>query len=767
MKKQTATKTRLITNTRLIIGTAVLAGVSLSAFMMAALLTQTTCTGTRGDLSKDSLLGPDDIAVMKEIIAGTKPFDVCGDMNGDGVIGPGDIADLQNLISGQTTTPAIPATSPMTAPLKSYTSFQTFNKNYTSDTQIRLSTKSPIYSFVIDADVNLPNAWSLVRLTLTDTKGGEFLVYEGYPLISGLGKITVNKICDETCILNYITPQYLNIQIEDGSIYLKNAYAALQLNDLNDNARQLGIDVYAKEMKLVTDRLKINKINAAVQIKDIDMRWTAGETLVSNLFYAEKKQLFSDSQNLPNLQGFEYYKGGTFEVASPVMPEDIAEEKDARSEADIIRNQSKAPNAKLISSDNLTEDMLDTLSPNTYIIRPSEWDWRKQNGENLITPAQNQLGCGACVEFAVNGMVEAKINLWYNQHIDANISEQSIMCQLFPDSSILHDDACDGTKTYRALNKYIFSGGITSETCFPYQGKHYNCKEKICDSGKWGIAGYKAIGNDRKDLKNALLTAGPIAFGIRKMQHEVVLVGYKDVYWPNGYLRAVKWIIKSSWGTSWGVDGYADLYVSKSNRDQDYYVRKPYFKDNPNKYKINCVDNDKDNYCYWGISSPYKPASCPVNCLNTWDRNDCNPSVGPKAGTQDCERVFTCQPKPEPNTEWNTVASYTQKLDGSNWTPPDDPITEYKTDFTATPSYSSCQFKCVDGYYWDGTSCKPTNCNGSIPANATICPGDLDDVTVESHTYIKLVPTCTAKNKCEVVCNNGYIIKNGMCWYNY
>ncbi|HNT28549.1 MAG TPA: DUF1566 domain-containing protein, partial [bacterium] len=64
-------------------------------------------------------------------------------------------------------------------------------------------------------------------------------------------------------------------------------------------------------------------------------------------------------------------------------------------------------------------------------------------------------------------------------------------------------------------------------------------------------------------------------------------------------------------------------------------------------------------------------------------------------------RTFTCDAKPA-HTDWNTVSSYQQTwIDGNTWDPADDP----DTDYNPTGDTASCRYKCVAGYYWNGSYC--------------------------------------------------------------
>lgn len=157
----------------------------------------------------------------------------------------------------------------------------------------------------------------------------------------------------------------------------------------------------------------------------------------------------------------------------------------------------------------------------------------------------------------------------------------------------------------------------------------------------------------------------------------------------------------------------------------------------------------------------YKEAyKCPSGtCIN----GACKPVLGDA-------KVFTCAPKPEPNTVWNTVYQYDQKYEKINNTTnrwePQNSITTYNI----IPSVSSCRYKCAKNYSWDagnsqcipagGPVTPPFKCTGNTPSNATLCTGD--NIGLTANTPITLVPTCTS-TKCEYICNQGYKPLKGTC----
>ncbi len=145
---------------------------------------------------------------------------------------------------------------------------------------------------------------------------------------------------------------------------------------------------------------KIRRLNE--QIRKRGLKWIAGETAVSRLSFEEKKKLFGG--RVPNLQGFEYYAGGIFEI----LPSD--------------------PQSSLVQP-----------APSTLI---DHFDWRQRygaddpsspyydgdpSGSGWITSVKNQLSCGSCWAFAATGATEALANIYFNDHIDLDLSEQDAL----------------------------------------------------------------------------------------------------------------------------------------------------------------------------------------------------------------------------------------------------------------------------------------------------------------------------------------------------
>lgn len=197
---------------------------------------------------------------------------------------------------------------------------------------------------------------------------------------------------------------------------------------------------------------------------------------------------------------------------------------------------------------------------------PSSFDWRDNNG-NWVTPVKNQNPAGSCWAFSANGQLES----WYR--IVTN--DPDTMIDLSEQFLISCNDeafANDGYFTGYALDFILEVGGVPSERCFPYTADDSPCSN-VCDDWQsealtfpgWGyVTGSKPrIDNIKQAVYQHPLSVSMQVYsdfynyteGVYKRVsqkveggHAVVIVGWDDIE------RC--WIVKNSWGTNWGEDGF-------------------------------------------------------------------------------------------------------------------------------------------------------------------------------------------------------------------
>lgn len=378
-----------------------------------------------------------------------------------------------------------------------------------------LEIKDKIISASISGTTKISDYESYARIILIDQDNNEYLIYEiSYPFDFS-ESIDFTEECFETCYLEPITPK--NIRVESYK-------TDFNLDTLTYSRKGQKLDMQVLKQSKEDEKesrlnKKINLLNK--EIKDKGQKWVAGDTPIARLSYSEKKDLFDGE--LPNLYGFEYYIGGIFE-----FPESET--------LDIYQSTAQT-------------------QPDTSV--PSEWDWRDVHGENWLTSVKNQGAAGTCWAHAMVGALESQINLYYNQQIDPDLSEQMIVdcANLGPITSLsTYPISCKGeNRCYPGYNYCkIMYRGITDEACDPYAERGFTSNPSFCDYDHicsdwpdriWKLSDfhdYKFVSDygtpdcikqtmdlPETEFKRILVEKGPMDSGINSWNHAMVLVGYK------------------------------------------------------------------------------------------------------------------------------------------------------------------------------------------------------------------------------------------------
>ncbi|KAA8528693.1 hypothetical protein F0562_036048 [Nyssa sinensis] len=200
---------------------------------------------------------------------------------------------------------------------------------------------------------------------------------------------------------------------------------------------------------------------------------------------------------------------------------------------------------------------------------PSSVDWRKSGA---VTHVKDQGSCGACWSFSATGAMEG-INKIVTGSL-VSLSEQELV-----DCDRSYNSGCGGGLMDYTYQFVIENHGIDTEEDYPYIGGERSCNKQKMKRHVVTIDSYRDVpSNDEKQLLQAVATQ-PVSVGIcgserafqlyskgifsgpcsTSLDHAVLIVGFGS---ENG---VDYWIVKNSWGTNWGMDGYIHILRNSGN----------------------------------------------------------------------------------------------------------------------------------------------------------------------------------------------------------
>jgi C1A family cysteine protease len=202
---------------------------------------------------------------------------------------------------------------------------------------------------------------------------------------------------------------------------------------------------------------------------------------------------------------------------------------------------------------------------------PSTIDWRTKGA---VTSVKDQGQCGSCWSFSSTGAVEGAWAISKGQLTD--FSEQELVDCATGISYGSH--GCNGGQMEGAF-KFVIENGQCTLSSYPYTAKDGTCQKCSAVAHISSCSDVKP--NDQLSLK-AAVAQQPVAVAIEadtryfqsysggildsascgtSLDHGVLAVGYGE---ENGQKY---WLVKNSWGTTWGDKGYVKIARSDSTND--------------------------------------------------------------------------------------------------------------------------------------------------------------------------------------------------------
>jgi len=199
---------------------------------------------------------------------------------------------------------------------------------------------------------------------------------------------------------------------------------------------------------------------------------------------------------------------------------------------------------------------------------PQSWDWRSKGA---VTPIKDQGQCGSCWAFSATEGVET-----------GNFLCGHSLYQLAPQQIVDYDttdSGCNGGDLPTAF-AYVQANGMEQEKDYPYTAEDGTCNFNAGDVvAKISGFDYATQSQNETAMQVAMMSnsGGPLSICVDasswqnynggvitscgdSLDHCVQTVG-----WDQDSSGTPYWIVRNSWGTSWGINGF--VYVER-NQDE-------------------------------------------------------------------------------------------------------------------------------------------------------------------------------------------------------
>jgi len=203
-------------------------------------------------------------------------------------------------------------------------------------------------------------------------------------------------------------------------------------------------------------------------------------------------------------------------------------------------------------------------SAHDTLVFPSSFSWQDINGTDYTTPIRDQSPAPTCESYALCAALETKMQYQLKERYNPDLSDNHLY--FYAGGSIE-----EGYVNIVDAANYLIEHGVPDEGCFPDPHRAFDYpfeslpgwENRTVKIIEWGW-----VDHNISAMKQALIEHGPLVTcihfwrdffyyfgGVYKQHigrhvggHVVTIVGYDD--------SKSCWIVKNSWGTKWGEDGW-------------------------------------------------------------------------------------------------------------------------------------------------------------------------------------------------------------------
>jgi len=212
---------------------------------------------------------------------------------------------------------------------------------------------------------------------------------------------------------------------------------------------------------------------------------------------------------------------------------------------------------------------------------PESFTWQDIEGIDYTTEIKDQSPAPTCEAYALCAALETIMQYQKNETYNPDLSETHLYFYAGGTFDAGYVNLIDAAN-------YLVEHGVPDEGCYPDPQRAYDYPFISLDGWEnrtTKISSWDWVNNTETEIKEALIEHGPLVFcayfwkdfnfylrGIYKHRwgllaggHVMTIVGYDD--------SEQCWIVKNSWGTNWGLDGWLKMSYDADMITNQWYTQ--------------------------------------------------------------------------------------------------------------------------------------------------------------------------------------------------